>query len=51
MPDRAPFNPDDPFDAIANLAKTEFSFVAYMPQAVDQARSILGLPPLPEADQ
>lgn len=106
MPDRAPFNPDDPFNAIANLAKTEFSFagirlterpeykaaeqdgrlvagavlagaltavcgvvmshfqedddthaeirammIAYMPQAIDQARSILGLLPLDEADQ
>lgn len=99
--DRAPFNPADPFDAIANLAKTELAYagirlterpeykaakdagnvvagavmagaltavagilmshfqedddthaqiremmIAYLPQAIDQARSILGLPPL-----
>lgn len=106
MSDRAPFNPADPFDAIANLAKTELAYagvrlterpeykaasagganlaaavlagsltavcgivmshfdeaddthaeiralmIAYVPQAIDQARSILGLPPLPEAGQ
>lgn len=104
MPDRAPYNPTDPFDAVANLAKTELAYagvrltqraeykaaelapanlaeavmygaltavagivmshgaeddenhaiirdamLAYVPQAIDQARSILGLPPLPEA--
>lgn len=104
MPDRAPYNPADPFDAVANLAKTELAYagvrlttrpeykaaelepatlveavmcgaltavagiamshgeesddnhamiraamIAYLPQAVDNARGILGLPPLPEA--
>lgn len=105
MRDRAPFNPADPFDAIANLAKTEIAYggvrltqrpeykaaeaghhvdlavavmcgaltavagivmshgeetdenhaiireamVAYLPQAIDNARSIIGLPPLQEA--
>jgi hypothetical protein len=103
MPDRSPFNPADPFDAIADLAKSELAYAgirlterpeykaieadadvglpmavmcgaltavcgivmshaaetdenhaiiraamtAYLPQAIDQARSILGLPPLP----
>ena len=107
MPDRAPFDPADPFDAVANLAKTELAYagvrltqrpeykavekdggsglavavmagaltavcgivlshaaetdenhailraamIAYLPQAVDQARNILGLPPLPGEDQ
>ena len=110
MPDRAPFDPTNPFDAIADLAKTDLAktelayagirlterpeykavevecgvnltvavmcgsltavcgivmshaaetdenhaiiraaMIAYLPQAIDQARSILGLPPLPEA--
>lgn len=104
MPDRAPFNPTDPFDTVANLAKTELAhagilltqrreykaaeldpvilveavmcgaltavagivmshgaetdenhaiireaMVAYLPQAIDNARSIIGLPPLQEA--
>jgi len=105
MPDRTSFNPADPFDAIANLAKSELTYAgirlterpeykaigkdagvdltiavmcgaltavcgivmshgaetdenhaiiraamtAYLPQAIDQARSIIGLPPLPEA--
>lgn len=105
MEPRAPFNAVDPFDALANITKSEVadaalrvfelpayksataadvdtatammagaltgicgilmshfngdedqvhaviraSMVAYLPQAVDNARSILGLPPLPEA--
>lgn len=107
MPDRAPFDPADPFDAVANLARAELAYagvrlterpeykaveagdevdltvavmagaltavcgivlshaaetdenhailraamIAYLPQAVDQARDILGLPPLPGEDQ
>lgn len=105
MSDRALFNPADPFDAVANLAKTELTYagirltarpeykaveaahhvdltvavmcgaltavcgivmshgtetdenhaviraamIAYLPQAIDNARDIMGLPPLPEA--
>ncbi len=103
MADREHFAPSDPFDAIANFAKTELSYagirlterpeyqaaqaagvqlaaavmagaltavcgivmshfsdddrtheeiralmIAYLPQAMDQARSIMGLPPLEE---
>lgn len=103
MPDPAPFDPAEPFDAVANLAKSEIAhagillthrreykaaeltpanlveavmcgaltavagivmshgtetdenhatiraaMIAYLPQAIDNARSIIGLPPLPE---
>ncbi len=104
MPERSAFDPADPLDTLADLARTELAYagirlterpeykaasagganlaaamlagsltavagivlshfdeaddahaeiraamIAYLPQAVDQARGILGLPPLPEA--